>query len=72
MISTSDFKCFLYTSSFTKPNKKRDTLQKCIPFFHLHAHAGSHPEGGGDGGKYGNHDVQDLAPDFFVHFILKG
>ena len=38
----------------------------------LHAHARSHPEGGGDGGKYGNHDVQDFAPDFFVHFILKG
>ena len=35
--------------------------------FCLHTHAGSHPEGGGNGGKYGNHDVQDLAPDFFVH-----
>jgi len=36
----------------------------------LHAHAGGHPEGGGDGGKYGNYDVQDFAPDFFVHFLI--
>ena len=41
-------------------------------FFCLHAHAGGHSEGGGDGGKYGNHDVQAFSPDVFVHFILKG
>ena len=44
---------------------------RVVPAFSsiLHAHAGCHPEGGGDGGKYGDHDVQDLAPDFFVfHF----
>ena len=39
-------------------------------FLLLHAHAGSHSEGGGDGGEYGNHDVQDLAPDFFVHELI--
>ena len=38
-------------------------------FFCLHAHAGGHSEGGGDGGKYGDHDVQDLAPDFFVFHL---
>ena len=38
-------------------------------FFCLHAHAGSHSESGGDGGKYGDHDVQDLAPNVLVfHF----
>ena len=37
--------------------------------FFLPAHAGSHSEGGGDGGEYGNHDVQDLAPECFVHFL---
>ena len=33
----------------------------------LHAHARGHPKGGCDGGKYGDHDVQDFAPDVFVH-----
>ena len=43
--------------------------KKCIPFSHSPAHAGGHPKGGGDGGKYGDHDVQDLAPDVLVfHF----
>ena len=39
-------------------------------FLLLHAHAGGHSEGGGDGGKYGNHDVQDFAPDCFVHELI--
>ena len=37
----------------------------------LHSHARGHPEGGGDGGEYGDGDVQDFAPDFFVHFIFE-
>ena len=37
------------------------------PFsFPLIAYAGSHPEGGGDGGEYGDQNVQDLAPDVLV------
>ena len=48
------------------PRPSRDM----VIFFCLHAHAGSHSEGGGDGGKYGNHDVQDLAPDCFVHELI--
>ena len=34
----------------------------------LLAHARSHPEGGGDGGQYGDYDVQDFAPEVFFHF----
>ena len=45
--------------------------QKVHPSIHLHAHAGSHPEGGGDGGKNGNQYVQDFAPSIFFH-LLKG
>ena len=36
----------------------------------LHAHAGGHPEGGCDGGEYGDYDVKDLAPGFFCHFFF--
>ena len=35
----------------------------------LHANAGGHPEGGGDGGEYGDYDVKDLAPGFFCHLF---
>ena len=33
----------------------------------LIAHARGHPKGGGDGRKDSDGDVEDLAPDFFVH-----
>ena len=57
------------TTTHDTQTRKGTHSKKCIPFFHLHAHAGSHPEGGGDGGKYGDNDVQDLAPDVLVfHF----
>ena len=36
--------------------------------FPLIAHARGYPKGGGDGRKDGDGDVEDLAPDFFVHF----
>ena len=29
-----------------------------------------HPEGGGNGGEYGDYDVQDFAPKVFVHGFL--
>jgi hypothetical protein len=39
------------------------------PFsFSLIAHARGYPKGGGDGRKDGDGDVENLAPDFFVHF----
>ncbi len=41
------------------------------PFFFLllHAHARCYPEGSGNGGKYGDDDVENLSPDAFVfHF----
>ena len=41
------------------------------PFLLLHAHARCHPEGGGNGGQHSNDDVQNLAPNFFVHFIFE-
>jgi len=40
----------------------------------LHAHTRSHPEGGGDGGEYGDDDVEDFSPDVLVFhsfFILR-
>ena len=37
--------------------------------FCLHAHAGSHPEGSGDGGKYGDQNVQDFSPDVLVFHL---
>ena len=33
----------------------------------LIAHARGYPEGGGDGRKDSDGDVENLAPDFFVH-----
>ena len=36
----------------------------------LLAHARGHPEGGGDGSKYGDYDVQDFTPDFLAHDLL--
>ena len=33
----------------------------------LHAHARSHSESGGDGGKHRDDDVQDFLPKRFVH-----
>jgi len=33
-------------------------------------HAGSHSESGGDGGQYGDYDVQDFSPEVLVfHFL---
>ena len=36
----------------------------------LYTDAGGHSEGGGDGGEYGDDDVQDFAPKFFFHSLL--
>jgi hypothetical protein len=37
----------------------------------LHAHARGHPEGGGNGGKHGDNDVENLSPDAFTfHFLI--
>ena len=38
-------------------------------FFFLYVcnlHAGGHTKGGGNGGQYGDEDVQDFAPKLFV------
>ena len=51
--------------------EKGHTPKSASPFFHLHAHTGSHPEGGGDSGKYGDQNVQDFSPDVLVfHFMI--
>ena len=34
--------------------------------FSLHTDAGSHSESGRDSGKYGDEDVEDFTPEFFV------
>ena len=54
------------TTILDTQTKKGHTPKNASPFFHLHAHAGSHTEGGGDGGKYGDQNVQDFAPDVLV------
>ena len=36
----------------------------------LSAHARCHPEGGCNGGEYGDYDVQDFTPDFLAHDLL--
>ena len=38
------------------------------PFF-LYSYAGGHTESSGDGGKYGDDDVQDFLPKRFVHDV---
>ena len=59
-------------SSPKRITKEKESYESNSLFlFWLHTHARSHPEGGGDGGKYGNYDVQDFAPNFFVHFIFE-
>ena len=45
-------------------------VTKVALFLLLHAHARGHPEGGGDGGQYGDYDVQDFTPDFLAHDLL--
>ena len=45
-------------------------FSKVHPFLLLHAHARGHPEGGCDGGQYGDYDVQDFTPDFLAHDLL--
>ena len=38
-----------------------------MPF--LHAYAGGYSKGGGNGGEYGDYDVEDFSPDALVfHF----
>ena len=49
--------------------EERASVKKCSLFV-LHAHARSHPEGGGDGGKYGDQNVQDFSPDVLVFHDL--
>ena len=46
---------------------KKDALLKGASFLLLHAHARGHPEGGCDGGQYGDYDVQDFTPEVFFH-----
>jgi hypothetical protein len=49
--------------------KRRESIRKKCSLFVLHAHARSHPEGGGDGGKYGDQNVQDFSPDVLVFHL---
>ena len=41
-------------------------LSKDSSLFFSDSHARGHPEGGGDGGEHGYHDVQNLAPESLV------
>ena len=65
--------CGLRVAFFMLPHPEeiRDMHLLHIPLFLcsclLIAHARGYPEGGGDGRKDGDGDVEDLAPDFFVH-----
>ena len=43
-------------------------LQWGMPF--LHADARGHSESGGNGGEYGDDDVEDFAPDVLVFHSL--
>ena len=65
MYNAIDF--IIYAHVENNLNQKGMHPQRYTPF-NLHAHAGSHPEGGCDGGEYGNYDVQDFTPKFFFHF----
>ena len=55
------------------PKKKESYRNVALFLFALSsdAHAGSHSESGGNGGKDGDYDVQDFAPSVFFH-LLKG
>ena len=35
-------------------------------FVYLHSHARGHPEGGGNGGKYSDNDVENLSPNWIL------
>ena len=58
------------TTKIVNPFETSKRVTKVALFFGLHAHARSHPEGGGDGGEYGNYDVQDFTPDVLAHDFL--
>ena len=34
------------------------------------SYAGGYPEGGGNGGEYGNEDVEDFSPEVFVFHVF--
>ena len=40
------------------------------PFLFLHAHARGHPEGGCNGGKHGDDNVENLSPYTFTFHSL--
>ena len=47
--------------------KKEDAPARSILFsFLLYSHTGSHAEGSGNSGQYGNDDVENFSPDRFV------
>ena len=61
--------CGLRFSAAT-PRRNKGYAVAAYPSFlclSLNAHARGYPEGGGDGRKDGDGDVENLAPDFFVH-----
>ena len=41
-------------------------LHEDLTFLCLQPHARCHPEGGGNGGEYGNYDLDNLSPNAFV------
>ena len=59
-------------------SKNERIIMYGYPAFHyfrpcggLHAHARCHPEGGGNGGKHGDDDVENLSPNAFTfHFLV--
>ena len=42
---------------------------KTRPLSLLYSYAGGHTESSGDGGQYGDDDVEDFAPKFFFHGV---
>ena len=51
--------------------KKEDAPARSILFsFLLYSHAGSHAEGSGNSGQYGDDDVENFSPDRFVFHEL--
>ena len=38
--------------------------------FFSRSYAGGYPEGGGNGGEYGNEDVEDFPPEVFVFHVF--
>ena len=54
----------------TKAGPPKGNPAFCLRLLHQ-VHARAHPKGGGDGSKYGDDDVENLAPDVLVfHFLI--